>query len=126
VVVGIGCDRGTGTAEVSALVMQALARADVAPTYIAAVASIDLKSDEPAILEVAHALGVPTQFFAAARLEQETPRLANPSELVFRETGCHGVAEGAALAAAGENGVLILPKQRSARATCALARKARP
>ena len=37
--------------------------------------------------------------FSTARLLEETPRLANPSEIVFRETGCWGVAEGAALAA---------------------------
>ena len=42
--------------------------------------------------------------------------------MVFREVGCHGVAEGAALAAAGADGELIIPKRKSARATCAVAR----
>jgi cobalt-precorrin 5A hydrolase/precorrin-3B C17-methyltransferase len=65
---------------------------------------------------------VPARFFDAARLERETPRLRNPSDLVYRETGCHGVAEGAALAGVGDDGDLVLPKQRSQRATCALAR----
>jgi cobalt-precorrin 5A hydrolase/precorrin-3B C17-methyltransferase len=74
--------------------------------------------DEPAIHAAAAALGVPVRFFGAARLEEEAPRLANPSDLVFREVGCHGVAEGAALAASG--GALLVPKRKSARATCAV------
>ena len=40
---------------------------------------------------------------------------------MFREVGCHGVSEGAALAAAGPDGALIAAKTKSARATCALA-----
>ena len=52
----------------------------------------------------------------------EKPRLANPSAAVFKATGCWGVAEGAALAAAGPEGSLIVPKGKSARATVAVAR----
>jgi len=37
----------------------------------------------------------------AATLEAQSSRLKNPSKVVFAHTGCHGVAEGAALAAAG-------------------------
>jgi cobalt-precorrin 5A hydrolase/precorrin-3B C17-methyltransferase len=82
--------------------------------------------DEPALHDVAARLGVPARFFTAAELRAETPRLATPSEAVFRATGCHGVAEGAALAAVGATGALILPKRRSAHATCAVARAAVP
>ena len=84
---------------------------------VALVASIDLKADEAAVLEVAKDLGVPARFFSAVVLEAETPRLKNPSEVVFREVGCHGVAEGAALAAAGVNGSLVVTKRKSARVT---------
>jgi cobalt-precorrin 5A hydrolase/precorrin-3B C17-methyltransferase len=89
---------------------------------VAGVFSLDLKSDEPAICAAADALGVSARFFDAARLEQETPRLANPSDLVFREVGCHGVAEAAALAAAGPQAELLVPKTKSVRTTCAVAR----
>ena len=51
-------------------------------------------------LALAERLPVPARFVDAAALEAETPRLANPSAVVFREVGCHGVAEAAALAAA--------------------------
>jgi cobalt-precorrin 5A hydrolase/precorrin-3B C17-methyltransferase len=122
IVLGIGCERLAGEEEVWALVEDSLIKANIAKEAVACVTSIALKAAEPAIHGVARRLGVPARFFDAVRLEQETPRLPNPSDLVYRETGCHGVAEGAALAGVGEDGALILPKQRSQRATCALAR----
>ena len=121
---GLGCERGAGAEEVLALARRTLAERGLAEAAVAAVVSLDLKADEPAVHAVADALGVPARFFPAARLEAEAPRLVNPSELVFREVGCHGVAEGAALAAAGAE--LIAPKSKSARATCAIARAPEP
>ena len=119
---GLGCERCAAPAEVLALARESLAAHDLAEGAVTVVVSLDLKADEPAVHAVAEALGVPARFFPAVRLEQEAPRLANPSELVFREVGCHGVAEGAALAASGPEGELIAPKTKSARATCAIAR----
>ncbi len=121
-VLGVGCERGAEPSEVIGLVKQALADHSLPPACIAAVASIDLKADEVAIHAVAEHLGVPAIFFDAARLEQETPRLANPSDVVFAEVGCHGVAEGAALAATGDDGLLVQQKKKSKRATVAIAR----
>jgi cobalt-precorrin 5A hydrolase/precorrin-3B C17-methyltransferase len=123
--VGIGCERGTSADEVRALVMQCLARASLSPLAVAGVFSIALKAAEPAIHAVAQELGVPARFFPAEVLLAETPRLSERSDIVFRETGCWGVAEGAALAAAGPDAALTLPKRRSARATCAIARSPR-
>jgi cobalt-precorrin 5A hydrolase/precorrin-3B C17-methyltransferase len=119
---GVGCERGAAPRELIALAERALARAGLALESVAGVFSIDLKADEEAVHALARRLGVPARFFAPERLERETPRLANPSDLVFRETGCHGVAEGAALAAAGKRGVLVVPKRKSRRATVAVAR----
>ena len=118
---GVGCERDAPPAELIALVEATLARHGLSPRAIACVASIDLKTDEPAVHALADTLGVPARFFSAARLNDEAPRLANPSALVLRETGCPGVAEGAALAAAGAEANLIVPKTRGSRATCAIA-----
>ncbi len=123
---GVGSDRGAPAEELQELAMRALAEAGLAPDAVAAVVSLDLKSDEPAVQALARHLGVPARFFTAAVLEAETPRLANPSEVVYREVGCHGVAEGAALAAVGADGALIVPKLKSARCTVAIARAAEP
>ncbi len=108
--------------EVIDLVERTLAAHGLAAGAVACVASLDLKADEPAVHDLARRLGVPARFFTATVLESELPRLANPSEVVFREVGCHGVCEGAALAAAGADATLFVPKTRSARATCAIAR----
>ena len=119
--VGVGCERGVDPDELVALVANTLAGANLAPEAVAGVFSLDLKSDEAAVHAVSDALGVPARFFDAETLEAETPRLANPSSLVYLEVGCHGVAEGAALAAAGPKGELRVAKTKSARATCAVA-----
>lgn len=120
--VGVGCERGAAPEEVSELVFQTLAAHGLSPHSVACVVSVDVKADERAVLALADELGVPLRFLSALDLEALTPRLKNPSEIVFREIGCHGVAEAAALAGAGIAGTLIVPKTKSARATCAIAR----
>lgn len=124
--IGVGCERHVEIAEVADLVRQVLKNNNLSPLAVAAVCSIDLKSDETAILALADELNRPGRFFDAATLEAETPRLKTPSDLVYQEVGCHGVAEGAALAAAGPSGELIVAKQKSKRATCAIARSPSP
>lgn len=124
--VGIGCERNAELDEVRALLDQTLAIQDLSKNSIACLVSIDLKSDEAAILALANELNVPARFFDAATLESEASRLENPSDVVFAEVGCHGVAEGAALATVGQTGELIIPKQKSTRATCAIARAMTP
>jgi len=119
-VVGVGCERGCSASELIALVHDTLDAAGLAKAAVAALVSIDLKSDETAVHAVAGALDVDVRFFDAATLEAQAPRLRNPSELVFREVGCHGVAEGAALAATPD-GKLLVAKTKSRRATCAIA-----
>ena len=124
--VGVGCERGAAPDEIAALARSCLDAAGLAPDAVAGVFSIDLKSDEPAVHALAESLGVPARFLPAATLEAEAPRLRNPSDLVFREVGCHGVAEGAALAAAGPEGELVVEKTKSVRGTCAIARAPAP
>ena len=118
---GVGCARNCAPEELGALVDAVLGEDRIAPGAIACVGTIALKADEPAILRLAEGLGVPLRLFEAGALEAETPRLATPSDIVFAEVGCHGVSEGAALAAAGGEGALHHPKQKTANATCAVA-----
>ncbi|MGE3874005.1 MAG: precorrin-3B C(17)-methyltransferase [Parvibaculaceae bacterium] len=118
---GVGGERGVSAEELLALVEDTLARNRLSKHALAAVASIDLKEDETAIHAVAQHLSLPLRVFTAAELNAEAPKLKTPSELVMKEVGCPGVAEGAALAAAGPDARLIVPKTKSARATCAVA-----
>lgn len=120
-VLGMGCERHAKPAEAITLAEEALTKGGFARQSLAAICSIDLKADETAIHAVAAHFGVPARFFTAATLEAEAPRLKNPSEVVFAEVGCHGVAEGAALAAVGAEGELVVEKIKSKGATAAIA-----
>jgi cobalt-precorrin 5A hydrolase / precorrin-3B C17-methyltransferase len=123
---GIGSERGCSAAEIAALAYAALAEAGLMPDAVAAVVSIELKRAEPGVHALASALGVPARFFTAEQLLAETGRLSERSVAAFRATGCWGVAEAAALAACGSEGTLVVPKRRSRRATCAIARAPAP
>jgi len=123
---GVGCARGADSEELWELVKGALDQAGIAAGAIASVNTLDLKADEPAMNELARRLGVPLRLFTAAELEDEAARLANPSEVVFAEVGCHGVSEAAALAAAGRDAKLAVEKRKTANCTCALAWASEP
>ncbi len=118
---GVGGERGVSPEELLALVEDTFARNRLSKHALAAIASIDLKEDEAAIDALSQHLGVRFRVFTAAELNAEAPRLKTPSDLVMKEVGCPGVAEGAALAAAGPHAELIVPKTKSKRATCAVA-----
>ncbi|MEL6520294.1 MAG: cobalamin biosynthesis protein, partial [Pseudomonadota bacterium] len=124
--VGLGSARNVPAQEARMVLTDALAANGIAQEAIAAVGTLDLKADEAGLRDVAHWLGVPFRLFQAARLEAEAPRLLTPSEVVFAEVGCRGVAEGAALALAGPDAKLVVPKVKSANATCAIAQSPAP
>ena len=121
IALGVGCERGTDPAEVIELAEKVLSDNRISPHAIACVASIDLKADETALHALAGHFDVPIRFFAADVLEEQVDRLENPSDIVFNEVGCHGVSEGAALSCVGPEGQLSVAKQKSKRATLAIA-----
>lgn len=119
---GIGLERNAPAGDLARFVDETVAAAGLSSASIAAIGTIDIKADEAALLSLSGERGWPLRFFNAAALEEQTPRLANPSDIVFAETGCHGVSEGAALALTGQGGSLIVPKVKSGRFTAAIAR----
>ncbi len=123
---GVGCERDCEADELIELVENTLNAHNLAPEAIALVASLGLKADETAINALANHLGVPARFFTAEELNQQTPRLRNPSDVVLQEVGCPGVSEGAALACVSTDGKLIVEKNKSSRATCAIAQGTSP
>ena len=118
---GVGCSRDCPPQELKRLVNDALLEANVNYHAVHSINTLDLKADEPAILDLANDLGIPLRLFTSGELEQEAHRLKSPSEVVFKEVGCHGVSEGAALAQVGNDGFLSLNKKKTKNATCALA-----
>ena len=123
---GIGCERGASSAELADLVARTLDEANVPGDAVAVLASIDLKADEAALHELSARMDRPMRFVDAEALAREEHRLETPSEVVRAEIGIAGVAEAAALHAAGPDGALAIPKRKSRRCTVALARAPRP
>lgn len=127
-VAGLGCNRGCPLPPLRALLDQTLARHGLQPSDLNALASIELKQDEAGLHELAAALNLPIRFYPADVLCGYGDRLSRKSEIVFRETGCYGVAEAAALAHAERlvhhdyRAELLIPKQKNADATLAIAR----
>ncbi|URK87547.1 cobalamin biosynthesis protein [Rhizobium sp. RCAM05350] len=120
-VLGLGCERGTPSDEVILLAEQALAAAELDRHALTGIASLESRATEPAMIAAAKHFSVPFMVFDVGTLEAQSSRLENPSDIVFALTGCHGVAEAAALAAAGKASALIVPKIKSAHATAAIA-----
>jgi cobalt-precorrin 5A hydrolase/precorrin-3B C17-methyltransferase len=118
---GVGASRNCPPEELKALVDDLLSGHDLSPMVIDTVFSVDLKSDEPAVIALEGHLNRPVRFYPAPRLEKETPRVEHPSTVVFDEIGTHSVAEASALAAAGQSAQMLGPKQKTAHATAALA-----
>jgi cobalt-precorrin 5A hydrolase/precorrin-3B C17-methyltransferase len=125
-VLGVGCERGASLEDLLRNVDEVFASEGLAKGAIACVASLDVKADEPAVHSLAGHLGVPARFFSASELNEEAPRLRTPSSIVLREVGCPGVAEAAALRAAGADAEIVIAKTIRGRTTCAVARATAP
>ena len=111
IALGLGCDRGTPLATVKDTIDVALAACGAAWADVAAIASIDLKADEPAFAQLAAERGRTIRFYPAAELAKVG--VPNPSEIVRRHTGTPSVSEAAALLAAGTDKThLLIEKHR--------------
>ena len=111
IALGLGCDRNTPLATVKAAIDQALALCQASLDDVNAVASIDLKADEPALLQLAAEQGWNIRFYPAQELAQVD--VPNPSETVRKHTGTPSVSEAAALLAAGADKThLLIEKHR--------------
>lgn len=124
-VIGLGCQRGCTAAELQNLIDASLNEHHLALADISALASIDIKRAEAGLLELAEHLALPVAFFSAQELAAFEPRLSHRSQIAFANTGCHGVAESAALAMAARLGglpvKLLIQRRTTSRATFALA-----
>jgi len=119
--IGLGCQRNCPAHLLADLLDTTLHRHGLSRAEVKGLASIDHKADEPGLQQLAQALGLPLRLFSAAQLAPFEPQLTHRSALAFAHTGCHGVAESAALALAGIGGQLLVPRQKNAQATLALA-----
>jgi cobalt-precorrin 5A hydrolase len=121
IVAGVGCRKGASAEDIGAVIGDALARAGFSATALDLIAAPELKRGERGIVVAAAALGVPLVLITKDELEAAGARAQTRSERVLALTGVPSVAEAAALAAAGPQARLIVPRTAAGTATCALA-----
>ena len=115
-VVPSGMSTAATAGEVRDAVAAALECAGIQRSAVQSVATRRSLADDSRVV----ALGLPVLVFDDERLAAVA--VANPSERVAAAVSTASVAEAAALLAAGGSAVLVLPKQRRAHVTVAIAR----
>jgi cobalt-precorrin 5A hydrolase len=118
-VAGMGCNRGTDMQEMRDLLEKTLAANGLAISSLRALATVDLKADEPGLLALAASLEIPLATFSRERLSGIS-HVPTPSAMVEKHIGVKSVCEAAALLAT-HRGRLIVPKQKTANVTVAVA-----
>jgi cobalt-precorrin 5A hydrolase len=119
---GIGCRRGIQIGNIKALVSKVLDEEGLSLLNIRTIASIDLKKDEPALLQYCDSNGIPAVFFSAGELKAIPGDYFTKSAFVKSITGVDNVCERSAIAAS-KGGKLVRRKESADGVTVALARE---
>ena len=107
---GIGCRRQCRPDGIAQHIAEQIEQAGFSALSLADISTIELKKEEPLLGVLSqHFGGVPIRIYPASELSRIA--VPNPSEKAFEVTGCYGVAESAALAAAS-GGPLLIEKQK--------------
>jgi precorrin-4 C11-methyltransferase len=105
-VLGVGCERGISTEALAHGLERFLQTQSIARTSICTLATVNIKEDETALLELAKRHGWETTFYPAEDLARVSG-IPNPSPIVEQCIGTPGVAEPAALLAADAEHLLV-------------------
>lgn len=100
VTIGLGCRKGTDPARMRAFVKRVLAEDGIASERVGAVASIDIKKDETAIIDTARMLRAPLTFYTSDQLNALEGEFSR-SEFVNSITSVDCVCERSAAACGG-------------------------
>ena len=124
--VGMGCERHCPVEDLESLLFDCLDKANLTLDHISHINSIDIKSDEAGLIELAKKIDKPFYTWSKQQLRQVENQLSTKSDYVYGVVGVYGVAESAALFDAQnitqQKAELVLNKHKSAVATCAIAR----
>ncbi len=119
-VVGIGCNRGVNCSKIEEAITQVLLEHGLSIKTIRNIATIDLKKDEPGLLEFARKHDLPVEFFTREALSQVKFPSA-PSATTFKWVGTPAVCEPTALLSSRST-ELVVPKVKLGDVTVAVAR----
>lgn len=127
-VLGIGCRKGTGRQLIRRQVEAVMQEANLSLQAVGAIATIDMKKEEPGLVEFSKELGVELYTYTAQELSTAAGIYTN-SQFVAETTGIGNVCERAAVLAAGDfdetadDGCLTVRKQSGNGVTVAIAKK---
>lgn len=129
-VAGMGCRRGVPVEELEKLLLDIFQQHNLSVDSLGCIATADLKKDEVGLLALAEKYSVPLACYSGEELNDvfrrpeviEARNSPSPSKKAHSLLGIWGVAEPAALLASGSR-ELLHPRQKTSRATIAIARK---
>ncbi|VAX17352.1 Cobalt-precorrin 5A hydrolase [hydrothermal vent metagenome] len=105
-VLGLGCDKNTPPGLVERGVEKLMGQCGFSMSSVKQIATIDIKREEQAFLDLSKKYGWPISYYPAEKLDR-VEGIENPSKVVKKYTGTRGVAEPAALLTAGVNKLLV-------------------
>ena len=120
IVAGIGCRRDVSAADVAAALDWALCEAGLTSRDLGCIATAAAKCDETGISDTAAARGVRFVLVSPSDLVAAGRRCVSHSDSAMAAVGVPSVAEAAALAVAGNQGRLLMPRIVRGAVTCAL------
>ena len=124
-VIGMGCRRGVPLEELEELLLDTLRKHNLAPASVSCIATAGLKQDEIGLIELAAKYDVPLTCYSGEELNQvfeSSGGAVTPSATAHRLLGIWGVSEPAALLASSSQQLLV-SREKTARATIAIARR---
>ncbi|MCI6813109.1 MAG: cobalamin biosynthesis protein [Lachnospiraceae bacterium] len=121
-VLGMGCRKGKEAGEIEAFIEEVLEEVGIQAYQLYALASIQLKKEEPGFLAFSRKKGIDFLTFSVEELKQVGGALS-ASAFVENTVGVDNVCERAALKACGQEGRLVMKKLARDGMTMAIAKK---
>lgn len=118
IIIGVGCRKGKNKEDILLAIRQTLQELGLSEKSIQAVATIELKKNEPGLVEAANELGVPLKWVKAQEI-QRIEHNFSCSEFVKKQVGVGAVAEPAAYLTA-DDPVLVGNKSKFSGITTAV------
>ncbi|WP_044958422.1 cobalt-precorrin 5A hydrolase [Butyrivibrio sp. WCD2001] len=97
IVAGIGCRKGKSSDELSAFLMSMLETENIDVRAIKAICSIDIKKDEPGLVELSENLAIPFITYSSTELMEQQGDFSS-SEFALEVTGADNVCERSVMA----------------------------
>jgi cobalamin biosynthesis protein CbiG len=117
--IGLGCRKGSSAAAIATLITDVITT--LSPARPIGVFTVMDKQEEAGLASAAASLGLPLFFLSRAQLLAQSGQVQTRSAAAQRRFGLPSIAEAAALAGAGANARLILPRIALQGVTCAAA-----